>query len=87
MLEKYTGKTLSGSSDDGRNARIISVTIDDFVGGDIQLYGATKELNLGLGGANLVGTGTGNTPAPFIDTGTGISIMANARKRKRDYLW
>ena len=87
LIEKYSGRVLHGSKDDGRNADLTSFTVDAFDGGDIQLYGATSELNLGLGGATDLGTGQGHTSAPFIDTGTGISIMANARKKKRDYLW
>ena len=87
IVEKYTGRILHGSQTDGRDGSLLSYTVDDYDSGDIQLYGATSELNLGLGGATDLGTGTGNTPAPFIDTGTGISIMANARKKKRDFLW
>ena len=87
LIEKYSGRKLHGSSGDGRNASLVSYTVDAYDGGDIQLYGATDELNLGLGGATDLGTGQGHTSAPFIDTGTGISIMANARKKKRDRLW
>ena len=87
LIEKYTGRKLHGSKNDGRDASLTSFNVDAYDGGDIQLYGATSELNLGLGGATDLGHGTGNTPSPFIDTGTGISIMANARKKKRDYLW
>ena len=87
LVSKYTGRQTYGSFNSGKDATLTSAVVDSYDGGDIQLYAATQELNLGLGGANLVGTGTGNTPAPFIDTGTGISIMANARKKKRDLLW
>ena len=87
LVSKYSGRQTYGSSGTGKDANLLSATIDAFDGGDIQLYGSKSELNLGLGGATDLGTGTGHTSAPFIDTGTGISIMANARKKKRDYLW
>ena len=87
LVEKYTGRQSYGNSDSGKDGNLLRYSTDAFDGGDIQLYGATDEPNLGLGGATDLGTGQGHTSAPFIDTGTGISIMANARKKKRDRLW
>ena len=87
LVSKYSGRQTYGSGSTGKNSVLKSYSIDSYDGGDIQLYAATQELNLGLGGATDLGTGTGDTSSPFIDTGTGISIMANARKKKRDFLW
>ena len=87
LLEKYTGKKLSGSSSSGRNARIVSYSIDSYDAGDIQLYGASSELNLGLGGATDLGTGTGHTSSPYFDTGDGLAVQSRAYLDKRDKIW
>ena len=87
LVEKYTGRKLHGSSNDGRDASLNSYTVDSYDGGDIQLYGATSELNLGLGGATDLGTGTGHTSSPYFDTGDGLAVQSRAYTSKRDKIW
>ena len=50
LVSKYTGRQTYGSFNSGKDSTLISASIDSYDGGDIQLYGATSELNLDLVG-------------------------------------
>ena len=87
LVSKYTGRQTYGSFNSGKDSTLISASIDSYDGGDIQLYGATSELNLGLGGATDLGTGTGHTSSPYFDTGDGLAVQSRAYRSKRDKIW